>query len=181
MNVKATTVYDWNAYIAKSGVYSYGRLNPKVGKAASVAVFAAIAVLFIWSIYSIKASGSEVNTTAPILVLILSVGHYIYRMFIWPRVRYNSMLKTHGQYTYHFVFSENDFKSELTPETEDGRITLDYANLAKVIETSDYIFLFINARNILPVDKSGIEGGRVEEVRNAIQAALGDKYKIARY
>ena len=96
-------------------------------------------------------------------------------------MHFNSMLKIRGLYTYNFVFKEDGFESELTPETENGRITLDYAKLAKVIETSDYIFLFVNTRNILPVDKSGIEGGRVEEVRKAVQVVLGKKYKIANY
>lgn len=180
MKVKATTVYDWKAYMAKSGVYSYGRLNPKVGKAVATGAFTALIAGFICAVYGISGSG-DVNMKILIAILMFVFVYFLGSMFLSPRVHFNSMLKTRGLYTYNFVFKEDGFESELTPETENGRITLDYAKLAKVIETSDYIFLFVNTRNILPVDKSGIEGGRVEEVRKAVQVALGKKYKIAKY
>ena len=71
------------------------------------------------------------------------------------------------------MISENE---EYKGETE-----IEYTMLERVYETSKYFFLFQTKNQVLIVDKTTVEGGRAEEIRDSLTAKMKDKYIICRY
>lgn len=62
-----------------------------------------------------------------------------------------------------------------------GTTNIEYSILFKVMETSEYFFVFIQKQQVFLVDKSTVQGGTIEDVREVIKNALGKQYIICKY
>ena len=49
------------------------------------------------------------------------------------------------------------------------------------METKKYFFLYENKRQIFVVDKTTLENGTAEEMREKISAVIGKKYIVCKY
>ncbi len=58
---------------------------------------------------------------------------------------------------------------------------MEYSLFTKVYETSDYFFLYQTNNQVFLVDKSTVEGGSVDDIRNKLSSFVKDKYYICKY
>lgn len=54
-------------------------------------------------------------------------------------------------------------------------------NYILILYTSDYFFLYQNNNQVFLVDKSTIEGGRIDDIRNKLSSFVKDKYIVCKY
>ena len=78
---------------------------------------------------------------------------------------------------YEFTFNEDDIHLVLVQNNIRNKFTTAYSDLASVIETKDYIFLFIDNKRAYIVSISGFENFDRVEFRSLVQTKT-KKYKI---
>ena len=66
-------------------------------------------------------------------------------------------------------------------EEYNGEAEIEYSVFIKIYETSKYFFLYQTNNQVFLVDKSTIEGGSVEGIRNKLSSFVKDKYFICKY
>ena len=62
-----------------------------------------------------------------------------------------------------------------------GESRVEYPVFVKVFETSRYFFLFQTKNQVYPVDKSSLESGCADEIRNKLKEFVKNQYKICKY
>lgn len=184
MNVKATTAYDLNVYKAINDAVLFKGKNPIVCKALSLAIIG-MTLLSYGAVIILPdlISGTKIDaiTLFPVLMLVLITVLFGIAYFVAPRAGFKKLTAVQGIVSNSFEFDEDSVKVESSSEKLSSTSNYKYTALVKVLETSEYIFLFINPSSAFVVAKSGIEKGKIDEVCNTIKAALGKKYKIAKY
>ena len=103
-----------------------------------------------------------------------------YLFFLLPKIRYKALAKmvdTENEY----IFCDNVFKTFTKNKEYNGEAEIEYSLFVKVYETSKYIFMYQTNNQVFIVDKSTIEGGTVEEIRNKLSAFIMDKYILCKY
>lgn len=80
-----------------------------------------------------------------------------------------------------YIFCDNSLKTFTKSETYNGEAEIEYSIFVKVYETSDYFFLYQNNNQVFLVDKSTIEGGRIDDIRNKLSSFVKDKYIVCKY
>lgn len=80
---------------------------------------------------------------------------------------------------YEFEFNENDVKLTLIQKDSKNELITPYENLHSVIETKEYIFLFIDQRRAYIVSIAGFDNFDRLEFRSLVQTKT-KKYRIAR-
>ena len=81
--------------------------------------------------------------------------------------------KTH----YEFTFNEDEVSIVLVQENVKNELTVKYENLHSVIETKEYVFLFIDSKRAYIANKSGFDNFDCLEFRSLVQTKT-KKYKI---
>lgn len=184
MKIKATTIYDLNVYKALNDATFFKDKNPTLYKILSLGFIGMIVLLYGAVIilpdliFGVKI---DTFTLLPPLTLVLVTVLFVIAYIVVPRAGFKKLTAVQGIVTNSFEFDEDSIKVESSSEKINSTGDFKYTALIKALETSEYIFLFINHNSAFVIKKTGIEGGRVEEVRNAVQSALGKKYKIAKY
>ena len=103
-----------------------------------------------------------------------------YMWFFYPKVRYNALAKmknTQNEYN----FTDEKIFVTTTGVEYNGEAEIEYSVFVKVFETSQYLFLYQTNNQVFIVDKSTIEGGTVEDIRNKLSTFVKDKYIICKY
>ena len=110
-----------------------------------------------------------------IVVIILEILLY----FIPGKMQYKSFVKL-GNPTSFITFTDNIVKMVTENERGDLHEKNEYCYnvFCKVVETNEYIFLFLTERSAFLIDKSTIENGSEEEIRAKLQSAFDKKYKF---
>ena len=80
-----------------------------------------------------------------------------------------------------YIFCDNVLKTFTKSQEYNGEAKFEYSLFVKVYETSKYFFMYQTNNQVLIVDKSTIEGGTVEEIRNKLSAFVKDKYILCKY
>ena len=97
-----------------------------------------------------------------------------------PNIRYKSLAKMKDAEN-EYIFCDNSLKTFTKSETYNGEAEIEYSIFVKVYETSDYFFLYQNNNQVFLVDKSTIEGGRIDDIRNKLSSFVKDKYIVCKY
>ena len=80
-----------------------------------------------------------------------------------------------------YLFGDDILKVFTKSEEYNGEAEMEYSLFAKVYETSDYFFLYQANNQAFLVDKSTVEGGSVDDIRNKLSSFVKDKYYICKY
>ena len=100
-----------------------------------------------------------------------------YLYFILPKIRYKALVKMKGTEN-EYTFCEDVIKIVTTNNDYNGTAEINYSLLVKVCETSKYFFLFQTKNQVLVVDKSTIENGTADDVKNKLISYVRDKYTV---
>lgn len=129
-----------------------------------------------WTYYFWKFYFSSDLLAVFVIVILLQ----IYMYFGLPKIRYKSVDKFVNLQN-NFIFTEKNMIVSSDMGDYSGTTNIEYSILFKVMETSEYFFVFIQKQQVFLVDKSTVQGGTIEDVREVIKNALGKQYIICKY
>ncbi len=170
MEIKASSVYD------KKTIVSYTKQSIKRLKPLYIILYALIGFLFVVNLYGVIAlNESKTSLLFPVLIGAFFVL-YIY-VFL-PKFNYK-MQKTKTDAVNEYTLYDTKFVVISTAKGITGTSEVEYSTLNRVLETKDYIFLYIAKEKAMIIDKSTVTNGSIEEIRSAIISQIdADKYKI---
>lgn len=177
MNIKAKCVYDYETCRAVAHIASYKKANPK-----KTVIMRFIFVLAFVALDLYVMNMSEISF---VNYMYLACGAFIilldlFMYFIMPVVQYKSMSKM-KDLENSYIFYDDEFTAACNSEEYSGQAAVKYSLLIKVMETKKYFFLYENKRQIFVVDKTTLENGTAEEMREKISAVVRKKYIVCKY
>ena len=176
MEVRASCTFDYNSIKALSHVSLYKKLNPK-----SVFLFVTIffVLLIALTILMIVLYGtSESNHLLGLGFAILVLNCFMYLIF--PRIQYSNLKKFKNSKN-EYLFYDNLIKVSTLNQFYNGECEIQYSLVHKVLETSEYFFIFQNNNAAYVVDKSTIANGGVDAIREKLLEFVGKKYVVCKY
>ncbi|MBQ1989260.1 MAG: YcxB family protein [Clostridia bacterium] len=111
-------------------------------------------------------------------ILVIAIDCFMY--FLLPRMQNKALAKMKNAQN-EYVFCDNILKAFTKSDEYSGEAEIEYSLFVKVYETSKYLFFYQTNNQVFIVDKSTIEGGTVEEIRNKLSAFIKDKYILCKY
>ncbi len=170
MEINASAVYD------KKAIIEYSKQSIKRLKPLYILLFILIGFLFAIYLYDIIALNYPITVLfVPVCILLLFI---LYAFVFLPRFNYK-LQKTKTDAINEYTFYDTRFTVVSTAGGITGTNEVEYTAINRVLETKDYIYIYIAKAKAMIVDKSTINGGTVEEIRKAIAWQIGtNKYKI---
>ncbi|MBQ3005583.1 MAG: YcxB family protein [Clostridia bacterium] len=188
MRIRASVQHNFETSKALAYITAFKKYNPKKRfifltvlrlVLLLVVVFELAILLYFESAYGIVYNFKWFMILFIIISLwLIASGFWVYYFF--PKIQYNSMLKMKN-FRDEYFFSDEAFIDTVSNEEYNERTEIRYSMLFKVYETSQYFFIFRNKIEAYVVDKSTIEGGTAEDIRNKLSEVLKDKYYICNY
>ena len=170
MEIKACSVYD------KKTITAYSKQSIKRLKPLYIIVYVLFGFMFIVNLYDIIALNASISV---LLVPVLITTIFLLYIYVFlPKFNYK-LQKTKTDAVNQFTFYDTKLLAVSTSQGITGTSEVEYSTLNKVLETKDYIYLYIAKEKAMIVDKSTITNGSVEDIRSAITSQIGiEKYKI---
>ena len=177
MKIQAKCKFDFESIKALTHLSTYRKANPK--KAVQLRTILYCALLFI-IVAELVAFGSDLILIILIITDILAIALAAFMYFGLPRIRYNYLAKMKSAEN-DYIFYDDVLKVFTKSEIYNGEAEIAYSLFVKVYETSAYFFLYQTANQVFIIDKSTIEGGSAEDIRNRLSLFVKDKYIICKY
>ena len=177
MEITAKCKFDKAAIRALAHIQVYRRSEPKKAFFTKVIwgfvlLLVLLAELVIWGLHAF-----------PLLmlgftVLIIVWEYYMYALF--PLVQYRTLAKMKDmENTY--TFYDDAVKIITKSEEYQGEARMEYTMLKKVLETSEYFFLYQTNNLVFIVDKSTVENGTAKEIGDRLSVYVKDQYQRCKY
>lgn len=177
MEIKAKCKYDFESVKAFVHLTMYKRADPKKRLIFWTIAYAILIAFIVWEIVVF-----DMDTT---LLVLLACGISILLLtylwyFIIPKIQYRSLAKIRG-IENEYVFCDNALKVFTKSREYNSEAVIEYSVFTRAYETSKYLFLYQTNNQAFLVDKSTIEGGTAEEIRNKLSGLLKNKYIVCKY
>ncbi len=177
MEIRAKCRFDFNSIRALTHLSLFKKANPKKRITFWSVAFA---ILFIIIIFEIIAFGADT-----ILLVLLGVEIvWLILMYFWyfiiPKMQYKSLAKMKDAEN-EYIFCDNVLKVFTKSQEYNGEAEIEYSLFVKVYETTQYLFLYQTNNQVFIVDKSTVEGGTAEDIRNKLSTYVKNKYIICKY
>lgn len=177
MEIRAKCKYDFDSVKALAHLTMFKKANPKKRLIFWTVVFA---ILFGIIILEMVIWGAD-----SILLVLLSVEIiWLMVLYFWyffiPKIQYKALSKM-KDIENEYVFCDDELKAFTKSEEYNGEVTIEYSFFVKVYETMKYLFLYQTNNQVFIVDKSTVEGGTVEDIRNKLNIYVKDKYIVCKY
>lgn len=177
MEIKAKCKFNINSIRALAHLATFKKVNPK--KAVITRTVLCVVLLFIIIAELVV---FEFNVIPIVLIavdiLVIAIDYFMY--FLLPRIQYKALAKMKNAEN-EYVFYDNVLKVFTNGQEYNGEAEIEYSLFVKVYETSKYLFLYQTSNQVFIVDKSTVESGTVEEIRNKLSIFVKDKYFICKY
>ena len=177
MEIKARCKFDLETVKALTHLTMYKKADPRK---RLIFWSVAFAILFIIIILEIIAFGFDTTLAVLLGVEIFGLLLIYFWYFIIPKIQYKSLAKMQNVEN-QYIFCDDVLKTFTKSQEYNGEAEIKYSLFVKVYETTRYLFLYQTNYQVFIVDKSTIEGGTVEEIRNKLSAFVKDKYIICKY
>ena len=177
MEIRAKSKFDFDSTRALTHLVMFKKADPKkrmIFWTVTYAILFAIIVLEI--VFLGQNLGFYVLLGVEIIWLLLMYFWY----FIIPKIQYKALAKMKDAEN-EYIFCDNAIKAFTKSQEYNGEAEIEYSLFVKVYETSKYLFLYQTNNQVFIVDKSTIEDGKVEEIRNKLSAFVKDKYILCKY
>ena len=176
MEIYASCIFDFNSIRALSYVAMFKKMNPKL-------VFHITNILsvlmIVLSVLMINLYGSsENNRLLGLSIAILILNLFMYLAF--PRIQY-SALKKFKNTKQEYLFCDEHIKISTQNESYSGAVELKYNLIHKVMESSEYLFIFQTKNQAYVVDKSSVANGAIDSIRQKLLESVGAKYTLCKY
>ncbi len=170
MEIKASSVYD------KKTITAYTKQHSSGYKLLLIILFSILGFIDIVNLYGVIASTLSISTFVFYLAITVFFVLYVY-IFI-PRLNYK-LHKTPTDTVNEYIFYDTKLSAASTAKGITGTTEVEYTALHHIIETKEYLYLYISRAKALIVDKSTIENNGIEQIRAAIASQIkANKYKI---
>ena len=176
MEIKAKCKLDMDTTKALTHLWMFKKANPK----KRMLTWLIVSVILVLVLVLEAIVFSDITMMKPIWLLVVIWLLECFLYFIFPKMQYKSLSKmknAENQYT----FCDNILKTFTKSDDYTGQAEIEYSLFEKVYETSKYFFMYQTKNQVFVVDKSTIEGGTVEEIRNKLSAFVKDKYILCKY
>ena len=177
MQIKAKCKYDLDSVKALTHLTMYKKADPRK---RLIFWSTAFAILFIIIILEIIAFGFDTILAVLLGVEIFGLLLMYFWYFIIPKIQYKSLAKMQNVEN-EYIFYDDVLKTFTKSQEYNGEAQIEYSLFVKVYETSRYLFLYQTNNQVFVVDKSTVEGGTVEEIKNKLSTFVKDKYIICKY
>lgn len=177
MEIRAKCKFDFDSIKSLTHLSSYKKSNPKkTVRSRAILCFVLLLVIVAELIVF------EFDFVPIILIvvdlLVIAVNTFMY--FGLPRIQYKALAKMKDAEN-DYLFCDDVLKAFTKSEEYNGEAEMEYSLFVKVYETSKYFFLYQTNNQVFLVDKSTIEGGSVDDIRNKLSSFVKDKYFICKY
>lgn len=180
MEIKASCVYDFKAVKSLTHASIYKKTKPSkliIWLLVLVIILIALSIFCIITADTPEEASTFYYSCGSFVVCFLV---FLYLHFFFPKIQYKR-LSQFKDIENQYLFTDTGISQISTNSNYDGTSQIDYSMIFKVMETSEYLFVFINKMQAWVVDKSTIENGNVEDIRNLLKGYLGRKYIICNY
>lgn len=119
----------------------------------------------------------------PFILLLVAVAMLLlelYFYFVLPRIYYKRLGELKGC-TNEFTFTDECIRMTSCDNGFSGETCIDYKVLNRVVETSKYFYIYQTKSHAFIVDKSTMQGGAAETLRQKLRPVFGEKYLIYKY
>lgn len=177
MEIRAKCKFDLDAIKALTHVSFYRKSEPK--KAIRLRVTYCLVLLLV-NIAELIVFGFDSVLIILLVGVLLVIALFVFMYFGSPRIRYASLANMKDAENA-YLFGDDILKVFTKSEEYNGEAEMEYSLFVKVYETSDYFFLYQANNQVFLVDKSTVEGGSVDDIRNKLSSFVKDKYYICKY
>lgn len=177
MNIKAKSKFNYKTVKAFTHAEVFRKSHPLKKMLTYCLTAVLLAAVLILEMYLLGPSVLLFVLLAASGILLL-LELYLY--FILPRLRYRALGEMKGcENAFHFL--EDEFRVTSNDNGYRGESRVQYKVLHRVVETSQYMFLYQNMSRTYIVEKSSVSGGTPLELREKLQSILKDRYMIYKY
>lgn len=176
MEIRAKCKYDYDSVKALTHLSLFKKANPKK-RFLTWSIISAILVVIIIFEMIVFSDAMLVELLCVVIILFL-LECYLY--FLLPKIRYKALAKM-KEVENEYIFFDNVLKTFTKSQEYNGEAEIEYTLFARVYETTKHLFLYQTNNQVFIVDKSTIDGGTIEDVRNKLTAFVKDKYIICKY
>lgn len=177
MKIKAASTYDLKAYKAFIWVQMFKRKNPKHFMILYLSSIAVLSAIIIAEIILLQ---NSILLWCCLGVLLLLAFSICFQYFFMPKISYKQAAKL-ANANNEFTFTENTLYISSSKDNYNASASIDYSMFFKVMETSEYFFIFQNKQQACIADKSTIQNGTAEDIRRAVSYAIGKNYILCNY
>lgn len=177
MEIRAKCKFDYDTIKEFVHLAAYRKFNPK--KVIKSDIIICIISLLV-SIATQIAFGFNFFISIMDITILIITALILFLHFGFPRIQYNSLVKM-NIVENEYIFYDNIIKSFTKGKGYSGESELEYSLFTKVYETSKYFLLFQSNNQAFIVDKSTIEGGSADDIRNKLSSFVKEKYYICKY
>lgn len=177
MEIKAKCKFDLDSIKALTHVSTYKKSNPKKTVLAR-AIFCSVLLLAATVQLALFGFRSILILLIALDLLIVAIDAFMY----WglPRIQYKAFVKLKDAEN-DYIFTNDVLKVTTKGEIYSGEAEIGYSLFTRVYETSKYFFLFQANNQAFLIDKSTIEGGSAEDIREKLSSYVGSKYTLCKY
>ena len=176
MKIKASCRLDYDSVKALTHLSLFKKANPKK-RFIMWSVISVILILII-VLEMVIFSDTELIGTLCLAILLFLFESYLY--FLVPKIKYKALAKMKNTEN-EYVFCDNVLKTFTNNQEYNGESVIEYSVFVRAYETTVYLFLYQTNNQVFIVDKSTIEGGTAEDIRNKLTAYLEKKYIVCKY
>ena len=176
MEIKAKSKFDYDSVAAITHLSVFKKRNPKKHFIIST-IISAICVVSFKILMTLFYDFIFMELFA-ISILVLILEGYLY--LILPRITYNALKKMKNTEN-EYIFNDNILNIFSKSAEYTGTAQIEYSLFVRAYETSEFFFLYQTNNQAFVVDKSTIENGTAEEIRNKLKSFIGNKYIVCKY
>ena len=176
MEIRAKCKFDFESIRALTHLSLFKKANPKK-RFLTWSIISAILVVIIIFEMIVFSDAMLVELLCVVIILFL-LECYLY--FLLPKIRYKALAKM-KEVENEYIFFDNVLKTFTKSQEYNGEAEIEYSLFVRVYETTKHLFLYQTNNQVFIVDKSTIDGGTIEDVRNKLTAFVKDKYIICKY
>ncbi len=176
MEIKAKCKFDFESIKALTHLSLFKKANPKKRFLTWSIISTILAVIIVLEM--IIFSDAMLIELLCVAIVLFLFECYLY--FLLPKIRYKALTKMKGAEN-EYIFCDSVLKTFTKSDEYNGEAEIEYSLFVKAYETSRYLFLYQTNNQVFIVDKSTVEGGTAEDIRNKLTTHVKDKYIICKY
>ncbi|MBR6764923.1 MAG: YcxB family protein [Clostridia bacterium] len=177
MEIKAKCKYDLDSVKAWTRLNMFKQADPKKRMILWNIIYTILCIVIIWEIVTF---GTDALMLILLGVCLLFQLLVLFLYFIAPKIQYKALAKMRDAENEYF-FGDDTLKASTKGEEYNGASEIQYSFFVKAYETSKYLFIYQTNNQVFVVDKSTIEGGTAEDIKNKLSAYMKDKYVVCKY
>ncbi len=154
----------------KETLKKFALADIKKMKKINIAIVSTLSAIFVLNFIT--------KSIIPVIAIpIFLAVYFLYLYVLIPHIVYKQSKST-SDIVNTYVFTDTKFTTSSSSIGFSGTSDIEYTNLYKAIETTDFLYLYISRSQAIIVDKSTIAKSEAETLKQTIMSALKEKYKI---